>query len=206
MDPNKKINPDSINNLIRFYETYNPIEKSHKKHKISNPNVHKKHSNDKIDPLKKHKRRFSPNIKKTKKMYSNSKITNPSNYNHKHHQHKSSELTNNFHIKNQLYKRDHYKSQDRPIKINLVSLKFRIADDFNEENSNKFLNEKVECLKEVILSDEIKEEAGIPFFVDDLSPIGKNGYKYNLNSKRFKKKKVKDDSIALLSKLIDDIK
>ena len=139
-------------------------------------------------------------------MYSNSKNTNPSNYNHKHHQHKSSELTNNFHIKNQLYKRDHYKSQDRPIKINLVSLKFRIADDFNEENSNKFLNEKDEFLKEVILSDEIKEEEDIPFFVDDLSPIGKNGCEYNLNSKRFKKKKVKDDSIALLSKLIDDIK
>ena len=205
METNKKINTDSINNLIRFYEADIPIEKLHKKHKISNPNVLKKHSHDKIDSPKKHKRRFSPNIKKTKKMYSNNNI-NPSNYNHKHHHHKISELANNFHSKNQFYRRDHYKSQDRPIKINLVSLKFKIADDFNEENSNKFLNEKDECLREVILSDEIKGETDNPFFIDDLSPIGKNEYGYNLNCKQFKKKKVKDDSIALLSKLIDDIK
>ena len=120
---------------------------------------------------------------------------------HKHH-HKKSELPVDFIEENNFRN----KSKDKPIKKNFVNPKFKIADDFNEENSNKFLNEKDECLREVILSDEIKGEEDTPFFIDDLSPIGKNEYEYNLNSKQFKKKKVKDDSIALLSKLIDDIK
>ena len=198
MDTNKKIHTKSIKNS----HSYIPIEKSYKKHK-NYSNSLKDRSHEKSDSIKKHKRRFSPNIKKTKKMYFDN--NNPSNHNHKHRHHKSSELTINFHSKNRFYERDRYKSQDKPIKINLVSLKFKIADDFNEKNSNQFLNEKDECLREVILSDEIKEEESIPFFIDDLSPIDKNGYDFKLNSKLFKKKKDKDNSTTLLSKLIDDI-
>ena len=211
MDINKKIHIESIKSLNRFFQTYIPDEKSHKKHKISNPNVLEKHSHEKINSSKKH------DIKRKKKINSNNNIYsvnhNNCNHNHNHHHYKSSELINKFNRKNQFYKNNNYKSQDRPIKINLVNRKFKIADDFNEKNSNQFLNEKDECLREVFLSDKIEEEEIIPFFIEnengslyDISPIRKNDYEYILNSKQFKRKKEKEDSLKFLSKLIEDIK
>ena len=210
MDKNEKINSESLKSVKRISETYRPIEKSHKIHKNRNPNDHQKHSYKKIDSPKNHKRRFSPDIKKSKKNKSNRNEISPSKHNHHHRHHKSIDLSNNFYDKNQFYKRGRYKSQDKPIKINIVSLKFRIADDFNEENSNQFLLEKDECLREVILSDEI-EEKDIPFFIKnekgsicELSIIKKNEEDNNLNIKQTKRKKY--ISLNHLLELFDDLK
>ena len=197
MDINEKIHIESIKSLTRFYESYLPYKN------------HKKHSHEKNISPKKSKKKFSHEIKNIEKL--NLIIDNISSlkHNYKHH-HKSSQLANHFYDENQIYDREHYKSQDKPIKINLVNQKFKIADDFNEKNSNKFLNEKDECLREVILSDEIEEEE-IPFFAEnekgsiyELSSVRKDEEDDNLSIKRIKRKKNMDYSLNYLLELIDD--
>ena len=147
---------------------------------------YKKHENSSSNVHK--NKRFSPDIKKTKKMHLNDNIINSSKYNHN-------------------------KSQDKTIKKNFVNQKFKIANDFNEENSNKFLNEIDESLKEEILSDKIEKEESIPFNDEDekenlceISSIKKDEYNGSLNNNHFKRKKYIDSSIEFLSELIDDLK
>ena len=50
-----------------------------------------------------------------------------------------------------------YQDNQKEVKTNMVSEKFKIANDFDEEHSNIFLKEKDEGLKQVILSDVIEE-------------------------------------------------
>ena len=152
---------------------------------------------EKNDSRKKHKKRFSPDLKKIKKMSLKNNNVNKSKYNLL----KKIKSINNFYGENQDNKKDRYKAQDEEIKINLVNQKFKIANDFNEKNSNQFLKEKDECLKKIILTDEIEEEELIPFYtrnekeiICELSYIIKNEYSN------------KDDTVEFLSELIKDLK
>ena len=208
MDTNEKIHIESLKSLKKFAESCIP-NKSFKKHENSSSIDQNKHFHEKINSPKRHKNNIlTPDIKKMKKMHLNDNIVSSSKHNHKHH-HKNSMLSFDFLEDN----RFHNKSQDKPIKKNFVNQKFKIADDFNEENSNKFLNEKDECLKEVILSDKIEKKQFIPFNVEDekeelndLSPINKNEDNGCFINNHFKRKKNIDDSIEFLSELIDDMK
>ena len=172
--------------------------KSYNIQKISN-SVNRKHR--KIDSLKKHKRIFSSDLIKMKKINSSDDDINSAKNNYQNN-HNSSQLTKNFHGKSLFYKNSYNKSLNKPIKINIVSQKFKIANDFNEKNSNEFLNEKDECLREQIISDEIEEEESINFYtkkekgkINELSSIKQNEYKDYLNNKQFKKKIVKAEFI-----------
>ena len=213
METNEQIQIETLNSLT---EAYSPNKKSHENQKSIHSNVSKKHSHKKIDSPKKRKTKFSPDIKKMKNINSNNKNnSSPKRKNH-HNRHRTSIFTSNIHEeKNEIYDREKTKSQDKKIKINLVSLKFKIADDFNEKNSNQFLKEKDECLKALFLSDKIEEEKIIPFYVqsekgsiNDLSPINQNEEYDSLNRKRVKKNKYnkyKDDSSNSLFKLVSEI-
>ena len=157
-------------------------------------------------------------MKKMSSKYNNYNSPKRNHHQH-HHNHKSSKETDNIKEESQLYDRYHYKSQDKPIKMNLVSRKFKIADDFDEKNSNQFLKEKDECLREVILSDEIEEEKNNNYLtindkksmiesINDLSPINQV-VDYSLNSKKINKKNKKNqkgDSTNFLFELINDLK
>ena len=206
MDTNQKIHLELLKRLTKFSETY-LSNKQFESYKKSNTNNPKKYSNEK----KKNKKIFSTKLKIMKKMKSNGYIS-PIKYNYQHSLNTYTNLTNNFTEKDEINKNSRYKSQNKKIKINLVSLKFKIADDFNEINSNQFLNEKDECLREEILSDEIKEE--VPYFyakskkenIHKLSSRKKNRVNNNLNSKKIKKIIIEDDSEASLTKLIEEIK
>ena len=179
---------------------------------------------EKTNSPKSHKKRFSLNPQKKKKtnLNENNKTQiRKDNYkdNYRNH-HKNRELINNIYEIKQLYNNnnnDNYKKKEKPIKKNFVNQKFKIADDFNEENSNKFLNEKDECLKEVILSDKIKKEKPIPIIKEDekediydlsyqLSSIRKNESNNCLISKKNKSKKGEDDTTKFLSELIKNLK
>ena len=165
-----------------------------------------------IRQKKHHKRIYSPDIRKIKKKSSNyNNFTSPKHVHQHHHYHKNSKLENDLYEENRLYNRDHFLSQDKPIKMNFVSQKFKIADDFNEKNSNQFLKEKDECLREVILSDKIEEEKHNRFFSEKktilkLSTIKNYKFNNNLNKKQIKGKIILDDSEGSLSKLIEEIK
>ena len=186
---------------IKFPESNIKI-KSHKNHKNLYFNEYKLHSHEKIDQHKKYKR-SAPDILKTQKKKLND--NNSPKHNHRRH-HKSSQLASNFHGKS-LFCKNVSKSQDKPIKINLVSQKFKIADDFNEKNSNQFLNEKDECLREEILSDKIEEEEDNIHFYAENEKRNINHLLYtktrkincNLNSKQIKRKMIK-------AKLIKELK
>ena len=193
MDTNEKIHIELLKRLKIFSENYfSDINE--------NFNDSKKHYQYKI--TKRHKRRLSPDIKKMKNMINSPK---------KNHRYNSTISTNNFNGKNKINKNGSCKQKDEPIKSNLVSRKFKIANDFNEENSNQFLNEKDECLKKIILSEEIEEEKVIHFYsnkekIFNLSTIKKNKNTNNLYNKHIKRKIIKYDSDASLSKLIGEIK
>ena len=183
-----------------FPETYIPF-KSYKEYKKSKHNSRKKNIHEKIDSYERYTRQSPSDIKKLKKMNSYDKKINAAKHNFQYH-HKRSHLTKNFHGKSLFYKNACNKSQDKSIKINLASQAFKIADDFNEKNSNQFLNEKDECLKEVILSDEIEDEEFIHFRAENeeknifnLSANKKNKINDNLNNKRIKRKIVKANLI-----------
>ena len=197
MDTNERIHIEQLKRLKIFSKAY--ISKK------SNENLNYSKKNSQVKINKRHKRRFSPDIKKMKKM----KITNSPKKNNL--QFKSTVSADTFNEKNQIYKNSRCKSQDKPIKINLVSQKFRIANDFNEKNSNQFLKEKDECLREVILSDKIEEEKPNRFFSEKktilkLSTIKNYKFNNNLNKKQIKGKIILDDSEGSLSKLIEEIK
>ena len=186
----------------------------HKLYSIINllKNDTKKYYREKIDSNNKHKRRFSPVLKRIKKINLNNNKSNTPKNNQCYH-YKNNKLINDSDEENQIYKNIRYKTQDKKIKINLVNQKFKIADDFNEKNSNQFLNEKDECLREVILTDEIKEEVPIYFYAKNenenlykLSSIKKDKVNENLNSIQINKKIIEDDSGSSLTKLIKEIK
>ena len=150
-------------------------------------NDRKKRCHEKNDLIKKS---LSPDLIKMKKRNLNNFITskNKNQYNHL----KTSQLINSFHGKNQIYKNVRYIPEKNIIKINFVNQKFKIADDFNEKNSNQFLKEKDEYLKKVILSDEIEEEEYIPFrpvnekeSINELSYIKGNGCNDKNDSEKF---------------------
>ena len=211
MDTYEKIHMELLKRLKIFSETY-VSNKSNENHINSNFNDSKKQSPEKIDSHKRHKRRFSPDLKKLKKIKLNGNTIISPKHNQRRHHNTNTVLTNNFHGKSQFYEKTIYKSQDKPIKINLVSQKFKIANDFNEKNSNIFLNEKDECLREIILSDEIEEESTDSHpknkkeSIHNLSIIKKNKINYNVNNKQNNMKIVKDDSEKYLSELIEEIK
>ena len=74
------------------------------------------------------------------------------------------------------YKEILKKQIEKSIKINNVSRKFKIANDYNEINSKKFLYEKVKCLKKMNLSDQIDDEEENNDNVElTLSPINYDG-------------------------------
>ena len=81
------------------------------------------------------------------------------NHIYKHYHHKN-QKSNDDRIKysNFEFDIDLIKSRQKPIKINQVSQKFKIANDFNELNSKIFLYDKDICLKPMYISDEIEEE------------------------------------------------
>ena len=196
MDIDKRIHDEQLKRLKIFFEAYVSDESN------ENLNAPKKQAKRRIH--KKNIKLLSPDIKKTKKINYLNKVNSKI--------FKSSVSTNNFNENNNFYKDSRYKSQDKIIKMNLVSRKFKIADDFNEKNSNKFLKEKDECLKKMTLSDKIEEES--IYFYDKnaknklirISTIKKNNINSNLNSKKIKKETIEDDSIAFLGELIDKIK
>ena len=211
METNEQIQIETLNSLT---EAYSPNKKSHENQKSIHSNVSKKHSHKKIDSPKKRKTKFSPDIKKMKNINSNNKNnSSPKRKNH-HNRHRTSIFTSNIHEeKNEIYDREKTKSQDKKIKINLVSQKFKIADDFNEKNSNQFLKEKDECLKAIILSDKIEEEKAIPFYVEsgkgsiyEISSIKQNEDEDSLNKRKIKRKKYKNDSTNLLFELVYSLK
>ena len=210
MDTNEKINLQTLNTLKRDSETHTPI-KSYENYKNSNSNDHKKNSHKKLDSKRHKKRRLSPDVKKMKKINSNKNIKNSPKFQPNHH--KSSKLKSYFFEENKFCYKEKTKSQDKKIKINLVSLKFKIADDFNEKNSNQFLKEKDECLKAIILSDKIEEEKAIPFYVEsgkgsiyEISSIKQNEDEDSLNKRKIKRKKYKNDSTNLLFELVYSLK
>ena len=192
MDTDERIHIELLKRLKIFSEAYVTSRSN------ENTNESKKHSHEKTD--KRHNRKFSPDIKKMKNM----KITNIPK-----RRHFKSIVSTNFNGKNKSDENIRCVPQNKPIKINLVSQKFKIADDFNERNSIQFLIEKDECLKKIILTDEIEDG----FFDENekdslfnLSIIKKNGVNNDLSNKVINKKIIIDDSIASLSKLIDEIK
>ena len=69
------------------------------------------------------------------------------------------------------YKEILKKQSEKPIKMNDVSRKFKIADDFNEINSKKLLYEKDKCLKRMHLTDKIEKEEKNNADIFTLSPI-----------------------------------
>ena len=171
-------------NAIQKLSIYTNINSRNKLYRIISQlkNDYKKYFHEKISSSKRNKQRFSPNLKKAKKINDYNKF------------------------------KDYYKSQDKPIKKNFVNQKFKIADDFNEENSKKFLNEKDEYLREIILSDKIEKEETISSYSEDererlfeLSPIRRKEFNDCQFSKTIKGKKVKDDSIKFLSELIKNL-
>ena len=69
------------------------------------------------------------------------------------------------------YKEILKKQFEKPIKMNDVSRKFKIADDFNEINSKKLLYEKDKCLKRMHLTDKIENEEKNNANIFTLTPI-----------------------------------
>ena len=162
--------------------------------------VHRKHSHEIVNW-----RKFSPDLKKMKLNDNNSPKQ-------QHSHHKSNQLDDDLHGKCKLRQNIDCSIKEKTIKINLVNQKFKIADDFNEKKSNEFLNEKDECMTEVILSDKIEEEESNPIFdenakgrISGLSTIRIKEYNDSLNDKKVKRKKVEDDSIKFLSELIENL-
>ena len=94
----------------------------------------------------------SPHFKQAKKIEFVSEFTPDEKHktkkSRKHHHKKN---LNSLHkqIKSD-YKKVLKKYIEKPIKMNIVSLKFKIANDFNEVNSKKFLYKKDKCLKKCI--------------------------------------------------------
>lgn len=125
---------------------------------------------------------------------------------HHHHHHKKKYFLSKFDF---IRKINYCKSHEKPIKLNLVSQKFKLADDFNEQNSLKFLYEKDLYLQEMILSDEILEEEdsiNLSKNLKDISSIFKV-VDDSIYSRPYNDKKNKaDDSIYFISELIKDIK
>ena len=211
MDTNKIILNELVKKLKMFSETYVPNE-PFEYNKKTNSSEHKKHSQRKIDSQKRHKKRLTAKLKKMK-LNDNNNNHSKNDYRHRHRHNTNILLTNNFHETNEFYKCGRYKSQDKIIKKNLVNQKFKIADDFNEKNSNEFLNEKDECLREEILTDEIKDEESVDFNDGNekesrykLLSIKKNKINENLNSRQVNNKIAEDDSESFLTKLIEEIK
>ena len=182
-----------LSNFNPKYKFYNIISEL----KTDNKN----HPHEKTDSNKKSKRKFLSELKKMKKMDINRNINNSPKHNYQKYHHKNSQLINNFSGKKQICKDLHYKPQDKTIKLNLVNQKFKIADNFNEKNSNQFLKEKDECLKKLVLTDEIKNEEFIPFYVVD-----ENENAQELSYIRKKEHNERDDSIKLILGLIEDLK
>ena len=206
MDIDEKIHLELLKRLKKFSES---IISDMSPGNLNNSNSisHKRHSLEKTDPNKRYKKRFTSFYKQMKKLNLCNSIYSPKNNHH-------TNITFNFFGETQLYEKVLNKSQDKPIKMNLVSQKFRIADDFNEKNSNQFLYEKDECLREVFLSDEIEEEKCTHISIDkkrkknrNKSFISKkNKISDNLNKKNKKRKSLKDDSDKYLSGLIEKMK
>ena len=167
MDTNDRIHTELLKRLKIFSETYVP-DKSDKKHKNKNYNhspiiCPKSTLFQKLPLNDEQKLSTFSNLKSKYKLYNI--ICQLKNDHKKHYtktpknnyHYKNNQLLNNFYGKNKIYKDVHHKPQNKPVKINLVNQKFKIADDFNEKNSNQFLNEKDECLKKITLTDEIEE-------------------------------------------------
>ena len=185
-------------------EKFSVLSNNNPKYKLYNiicqlKKDHKKRSREKIDSIKKHKHRLSHDLKKMEKTNLNKNII----ITPKHHPNnvEKIQLINNFRGKNQIYKNDSYKPQDNTIKLNLVNQKFKIADDFNEKNSNQFLKEKDECLKKLFLTDEIEEEDFIPSY-----SIIKKERKHKLSCIRKNKYIDGDDSVKSILGLIQGFK
>ena len=194
MDTSKKIHIELLRRLKIFSKNYTP-KKSHKNHKKTNynrsPIIYPKRSLFQEFPLE--DKKYLVLSSYHPKHILNSSISQLKN-NHK--KHSISKPKNDFDHKN-----DRYKPKDKVIKINLVNQKFKIADNFNEKNSNQFLNEKDECLKKLILTDEIEEEELTPPFV-------KNEKKSRHKLSYIKKIEYseRDDSTKVLSELIAELK
>ena len=212
---NKNLLSELLQKKLKIFSENYDSNKPPENNKNLNINDHKKHFHEKNDTHNKHKRRCTTNIKKIEKVKLNDNNINPTKHHYRHSLNTNNLLTNNFHRKSQFYIKTRYKSQDKPIKVNLVSQKFKIANDFNEKNSNQFLNEKDECLREVILTDEIEEEDYIHFNDENeiknilhLSTNKENEVNGNLNNKQIKKIIVvlDDDSESSLTRLIEEIK
>lgn len=96
-----------------------------------------------------------------------------------------------------------YQKQQKKVKVNMVSLKFKIANDYDEAHSNIFLKEKDECLKQIKLSDKIED------YEFELSPISpthqQKKTKMSKNFKSFGCVNNSSDSGEFLSHLLMEV-
>ena len=200
MDRNEKALIE-LSKTFKLFSEINTLIKTYKNQKKLTSDDCSKRMNKKDDSYKRQKRKFSDYSIKMKKLDLNNNSINLTKHDHHNRSHKKNKSKVNFRGKSLFFKNDN-KSQDKQIKINLVNQKFKIANDFNEENSNQFLNEKDECLKEVFLTDEIEEKESIDFYDQNkkenkfnLSIIKKNKINDNLNRNNAKRKIIESELI-----------
>ena len=157
-----------------------------------------------------HKRKISSNLKSDKELENIGKINSSTKcftpvlglrsfHFHDHHYKKKNIINENFNCQ----------IKQKKIKINLVSLKFKIANDYDEAHSNIFLNEKDECLKEIKLTDKIKKNEENDFELSPISPttqekkLGK--HKLSMEFKPFYCLNNSSDSGEYLSQLLKEV-
>ena len=175
-------NENNLNNYLNFHSKLDNIVITRKK-KSCNAALFKRRSiKFRHDS---NKRRISSNLKSNKELENIGKINSSTKCFtpiidlssldfHERHSKKENILNDNF----------NYRIQQKQIKINLVSLKFKIANDYDEAHSNIFLKEKDECLKKMKLTDKIEENE---FELSPISPtsqekkFGKNKLSNNLS-------------------------
>ena len=219
IDIEKKLQIELLVRLKEFSDSYIPNKKPQKNKNINynnSPIIHPKTTIfDKLSFDDIQKLSMYTNINSKNKLYS---IISQLKMDYKKYSHEKIDTSKRHkkrfspNLKKTKKINNYDKLNDKSIKKNFVNKKFKIADDFNEINSKQFLNEKDECLREIILSDKIEGEETIPSYSEDekenifeLSSIKQKESNDCLISKRIKGKKVKDDSIKFLSELIKNL-
>ena len=196
-------NESNLNNYINFNL------------KLDNNIITKKKSSCNVALLKRqsikfthhsNKRKINSNLKSDKELENFGKINSSTksftpvlglhSYFHDRHYKKENIINGNFNCK----------IKQKKIKINLVSLKFKIANDYDEAHSNVFLNEKDECLKEIKLTDKIEEN---DFELSPISPTSQEkkfaGNKLWKNFKSFYCLNNSSDSVEYLSQILKEV-
>ena len=158
--PKSKFSHFSLNSKINILSQYSGFPSKHniKKKSFDSLNFKKLSKNNTQDA------KLTPHFLPLRKIESvpDEKCYTPDKAEKKHKKHKQHHHKKNNDALHKLIKSD-YKEilknyVEKPIKINYVSQKFKIANDFNEINSKIFLYEKDKYLKKENLTDEIEED------------------------------------------------